>query len=112
MGLEHHGINTLAILLHLATFWARRQERLGEFNDGIFTDRNEGAALAARGFFLMNQFPAEDIAVEPLRARQVSDDDRDMRGPLDSKRMLLAPEAVGPGRLQTRVDGVFADSGE
>jgi hypothetical protein len=74
-------------------------ERLGEFHHGIFTNRNEGAALAACGFFLMNQFATQNIAVEPLRARQVPDNYCDVRGSLDSERMLLLPEAVGPRRL-------------
>src|SRR6266851_2566606 len=112
MGLERHGIKALAITFHLAALWTRLRERLREFDHGIFTDRNKGAALAARGFFFMNQFAAEDIAVEAFRARQVTDNGRDMRGPLDSERMLLAPEVVGPGRLQTRVDSVFANSCE
>ena len=60
----------------------------------------------------MNQLPAQHVAIEPLRVRQVPYGHANVRRPLDPQRMPRTPVLIRPGRLQTRIDGVFSDGGK
>src|SRR2546426_3758748 len=72
-GLEGNGIDTLAGLLQVAAFGARRRQRLGRFNHSICADGEKGAPFLPGGLLFMQQLAAQDILVQGLGLSQVSD---------------------------------------
>src|SRR5208282_5401591 len=87
-------------------FFSRSRASAVSEEIGCASSTTVSSPLATGAFVLMNQLAAKDVAVELRRGAEVAHHRSNVRGVLDAKRMMLAPELIGPCGLEARVDGV------